>query len=100
MEITKRKISATKLKRVAEIFGGLAHPVRLEILEYLEDGIPRTVGDILAQVKIDPTLLTHHLSKMKSIGILESERDGRNIYYRLVLKEVTDVFDCIQHCRI
>lgn len=98
METMKRKISTKKLKRVAEIFTGLAHPVRLEIVGLLEHGRPATVGEILAEIKIDPTLLTHHLTKMKHLRILESNREGRNVYYQLAIPEITNVFDCIENC--
>lgn len=100
MVTTKRRSIAHKLGKVANIFGGLSHPSRLEILEFMEDGEERSVGEILKYMKIEPTLLTHHLTKMKQLGILESRKEGRNIYYRLALHEITDVFDCIQHCKI
>lgn len=89
-----------KLGKVAEIFEGLAYPVRLEILELLEDGKSYSVGEILNEVKIEPSLLSLHLKKMKNIGIIESLRQGRNIYYKLALKEITKVFDCIYNCNI
>lgn len=100
MESVKRKIGTYKLKKVADVFGGLAHPSRLEILEFMEDGVERSVGEILKHMKIEPTLLTHHLTKMKHLGILDSYKEGRNIYYKLALPEITNVFDCIQHCKI
>ncbi len=95
VEAVNRKISTEKMVRVAEIFEGLAYPVRLKILELLEDGKAYTVGEILEVVKIEPSLLSHHLKKMKNIGIISSERQGRNIYYKLILKEITKIFDCI-----
>lgn len=100
MEAVKRQISYNKLGKVAEIFSGLAHPTRLEILEILEGGRPATVGEILEEIKIDATLLTHHLSKMRHLGILKSTKKGRNVYYQLTMPEITDVLDCIQNCRI
>lgn len=100
MEVVKRSISYTKLAKVAEIFSGLAHPTRLEILEILENGKPLSAGEILEYLRIDATLLTHHLSKMRHLGILGSSKQGRNVYYRLVMPEITAVFDCIQDCRI
>ena len=100
MEAVRQRISANKLKRVADIFGGLSHPSRLEILEFMEDGREYSVGEILSYMRIEPTLLTHHLTKMKHLGILESYKEGRNIYYQLALNEITNVFDCIQNCRI
>lgn len=100
MEVLKRRISSKKLAKVATVFGGLSHPIRLEILALLESGETLTVGEILTVVTIDPTLLTHHLTKMKHIGILESYREGRNVYYKLAMPEIVSVFDCIEGCKL
>jgi DNA-binding transcriptional ArsR family regulator len=98
--ISGREISPQKLEKIAEIFQGLAYPVRLQILELLEDGKDYQVNEILDKVKIEASLLSHHLSKMKNIGILESYRQGRNIYYKLAIKEISQVFDCIYSCEL
>jgi DNA-binding transcriptional ArsR family regulator len=100
METTRRRISYNKLGKVAEIFSGLAHPTRLEILEILENGKAYSVGEILDEIRIDPTLLTHHLTKMKHLGILQAKREGRNVYYQLAMPEISNVLDCIQDCKI
>jgi len=98
--ISGRQISPKKLEKIADIFQGLAYPVRLQILELLEDGKAYPVKDILEKVQIEASLLSHHLSKMKNIGILESHREGRNIYYKLAIKEISKVFDCIYSCEL
>lgn len=98
--ISNRKISPEKLKKVAEVFQGLAYPVRIQILEILEDGNDYAVNEILEKVQIEASLLSHHLSKMKNIGIVESYRKGRFIYYRLALKEISKIFDCIYACEL
>jgi DNA-binding transcriptional ArsR family regulator len=96
--IPKREISTEKLQKISEIFQGLAYPVRLQILELLEDGNDYAVNEIRERVQIEASLLSHHLSKMKNIGIIDSYRQGRNIYYRLAIKEISKVFDCIYSC--
>ena len=98
--ISNREISPQKLEKIAEIFQGLAYPVRLQILELLEDGKDYPVNEILEKVQIEASLLSHHLAKMKNIGILESYRQGRNIYYKLAIKEISKVFDCIYSCEL
>ena len=98
--ISNEPINSQKLIKIAEIFQGLAFPVRLKILVLLEDGNDYAVYEILENVKIEASLLSHHLTKMKNIGILESYRKGRNIYYRLAIKEITKVLDCIHDCEL
>jgi len=98
--ITNREISPEKLVKISEIFSGLAYPVRIQILELLEDGKAYPVNEILDKVQIEASLLSHHLSKMKNIGIIDSYREGRFIFYRLKLKEISKVFDCIYSCEL
>ena len=98
--ISNKQISSQKLIKIAEIFQGLAFPVRLRILELLEDGQAYAVYEILEKIEIEASLLSHHLSKMKNIGILESCRKGRNIYYKLAIPEIIKVFDCIHACEL
>jgi len=100
MMISNRHISPKKLVKISEIFQGLAYPIRLQILELLEDGKDYPVNEILEVVQVEASLLSHHLSKMKRIGIIESYRDGRYIYYRLAIKEITKIFDCIYSCEL
>ncbi|MBK6622594.1 MAG: winged helix-turn-helix transcriptional regulator [Saprospirales bacterium] len=95
---SRRNIDAAKLEKVAHILKAISHPVRLEILEVLEGKPAQSVAEILEQLDVEQSLLSHHLTKMKDKGILESYRDGRNIYYRLAIKEITGIFDCMEHC--
>ncbi|MCK5401180.1 MAG: helix-turn-helix transcriptional regulator, partial [Flavobacteriaceae bacterium] len=66
----REQISSDKLVKISEIFQGLAFPVRLRILEVLEDGGDFAVYEILDKIDIEASLLSHHLIKMKNIGIL------------------------------
>jgi DNA-binding transcriptional ArsR family regulator len=100
MEVARRRINYNKLGKVAEIFSGLAHPTRIEILEILEGGEVFSVGEILAELEVEATLLTHHLTKMKHMGILKSSKEGRNVYYQLAMPEIISVLDCIQNCKV
>jgi DNA-binding transcriptional ArsR family regulator len=93
-----RNIEAAKLEKIARILKAISHPLRLEIVELLEEKEPQSVAEILEQIDVEQSLLSHHLNKMKDKGVLESHRKGRNIYYRLAFKEITKIFDCMEQC--
>lgn len=95
-----RQISQEKLSKISQIFNALSYPVRLQVLELLEDGSDFVVAEIKQAVNIEASLLSHHLAKMKSVGILVSYRKGRNIYYRLAMPEIIKVLDCINDCEL
>ncbi len=95
---TTRMIEVEKLQKMAEFLKAISHPLRLEVLELLEEKQPQSVTEILQQIDIEQSLLSHHLVKLKDKGILDSFRDGRNIYYSLSFKEMTKIFDCMEKC--
>lgn len=99
-EITKIKVDPERLKRVAEILKTIAHPVRLSIIESLQEKKQLTVKEIQEITKIDQSLVSHHLIKMKDKGVLTSERAGKNIYYSLVDRHITSIFSCMEECTL
>lgn len=90
-----------KLESVAFVLKTIGHPTRLAIIMLLKEEERLSVNDICEGLGgIDQSLVSHHLSNMKFKGILSSNREGRNIYYSLRLKEVLGVIDCVENCDI
>lgn len=65
-------------QRLAE----LGHKTRLEIFRYLikggEKGVP--VGEIQAVLGIPASTLSHHVTRLISVGLITQRRDGRTLY--------------------
>jgi DNA-binding transcriptional ArsR family regulator len=60
----------------------LGDPTRREILRALRDG-DLTAGDISARFPITGASVSHHLNVLREAGLVQSERQGRNIMYSL-----------------
>ena len=60
----------------------LGHPVRVRILELLRDG-ERTVGELQHELELDSSGTSQHLGVLRRHGVLESRREGTNVYYRV-----------------
>ena len=60
----------------------LADPTRREILRALRRG-PLTAGEIGARFPITGASVSHHLAVLREAGLVQSQRDGRNIVYTL-----------------
>jgi ArsR family transcriptional regulator, zinc-responsive transcriptional repressor len=71
----------------AQVLKILASPRRLDILHRLADG-PLEVGRLAQATGASQPNISQHLSVMRAAGIVEAERDGREIRYRLVDPEV------------
>ncbi|MEX2105913.1 MAG: metalloregulator ArsR/SmtB family transcription factor [Solirubrobacterales bacterium] len=66
----------------AEFFRTLGHPARVGVLELLKDG-EMTVGDLQAELGIDSSGASQHLSAMRRQGILEARKEGTSVFYRV-----------------
>jgi ArsR family transcriptional regulator len=66
----------------AEVLKTLAHPRRLEIIHQLALA-PMTVGRMADELGLAQPNVSQHLALMRSAGVVEAERDGREIRYRL-----------------
>jgi DNA-binding transcriptional ArsR family regulator len=71
----------------AEVLKVLASPRRLEILHRLAEG-PREVGRLAAELGASQPNVSQHLAVMRTAGIVEAERDGREVRYRLADHDV------------
>jgi DNA-binding transcriptional ArsR family regulator len=66
------------------LFKALSHPARRKILVILRDG-PQSSGDIAAAFDMAWPSVTAHLTALKDAGLVEAERTGTSIRYRLVM---------------
>jgi len=66
----------------AEILRTLASPRRLEILHRLSEG-PCEVGRLAEELGATQPNISQHLSVLRTAGLVDAERDGREVRYRL-----------------
>lgn len=71
----------------AEVLKVLANPVRLDILHRLADG-PLEVGRLAEAVGTTQPNASQHLAVLRSSGLVEAQRHGREIRYRLTDPDV------------
>jgi DNA-binding transcriptional ArsR family regulator len=72
----------------ADVLKTLAHPRRLEILHRLASG-PLEVGRLASELGLPQPNVSQHLAILRSAGVIEAERDGREVRYRLSDPDVT-----------
>ncbi|MCZ4125876.1 ArsR/SmtB family transcription factor [Streptomyces sp. H39-S7] len=74
----------------AEFFRMLGHPVRIRVLELLQNG-PVPVRDLLTEIDIEPSSLSQQLAVLRRSGIIVSIRDGSTVSYALAGGDVADL---------
>ena len=78
------------------IIKALAHPARLMIVDELKKKKPRCVCEIQKIVGSDMSTVSKHLSVLKNAGIVNAEKRGVQVYYRLRCPCVVDFFQCAE----
>ena len=79
----------------AEMFKALSHPMRLLMLDRLRDR-PWCVCELAAEVGIEKSVASKHLSQLKHAGIIEDEKRGTLVEYRLVAPCVLELAACAE----
>jgi ArsR family transcriptional regulator len=74
----------------AEFFRMLGHPVRIRVLELLQDG-PKPVRELLADIGIERSSLSQQLAVLRRSGIVTAVREGDTVVYSLAGPDVAEL---------
>lgn len=80
-----------------KIFKCLGHPIRYNIVKFLFDGA-KCVSTINEENEYSQANLSQHLKLLKDAGILESEKIGMEIYYRISNEDIKKIIECVDKC--
>jgi DNA-binding transcriptional ArsR family regulator len=94
-----KDLSPEQLDQAANMLKAIAHPIRISILNFLEDGKKLTVTEIRDLLKIEQSTTSHHLGILKDRGVLISKRDGKNTYYSLRNINLSNIVECVSKCQ-
>lgn len=84
-----------RYKAHARIIKALAHPTRLFIVDELSRG-ERCVFELTQIVGVEMPTVSRHLSLLRNVGLLEDEKRGAQVFYRLRRPCVLSFFKCIE----
>ncbi len=76
----------------AKLFRGFAEPARLAILQVLRKGAV-TVSDIVQATSLSQSNVSNHLNCLKDCGLVNSEQQGRFVYYQLSDERIAKLLD-------
>ena len=94
----KFRAARDEARTAANMLKAIAHPMRLAILKFLDQGKKLTVTEIHNLLNIEQSTTSHHLGILKDKGVLSSQRDGKNTYYFLKHENLTRIIECVSQC--
>jgi ArsR family transcriptional regulator len=74
----------------AEFFRMLGHPARIRVLELLSQR-EHAVHELLAEISIEPSNLSHQLAALRRAGLVTQARRDGQVFYSVAVPEVGDL---------
>ena len=93
------KLDPEQLERAANMLKAIAHPMRIAIIGFLENGEQLSVTEIHEKLGIEQSTTSHHLGILKDKGVLSSKRDGKNTFYSLKHESLRNILHCVSMCK-
>lgn len=76
----------------AEFFKALAHPLRIQILEYLAEG-DKSVNEIQSHVGVEGSAVSQQLTVLRAKNIVTGTKQGNRVIYSLNDPLIIDILD-------
>lgn len=67
----------------ASVLRALAHPLRMQILSFIDSHQSINVNRIYTSLGLEQSITSQHLRILRSAGLVKTERDGKFINYRV-----------------
>jgi DNA-binding transcriptional ArsR family regulator len=77
-------------RNIAKLFAALGDEHRQRIVLTFEPGERLNVSQIVGVSTLSRTAVSHHLSVLREAGVLDSVKEGKEVYFSLDKKFVTD----------
>ena len=79
-------------------YAALAEPSRRQILDLLRGG-ERSVGDLVARLRLSQPGVSKHLRVLREAGLVEVRPEGRQRWYRLRAQPLAEVDEWLEPYR-
>lgn len=96
MKKTTISFEQDKLQYSCDLMRALAHPLRLKILEFIDRHEVINVNKIYNALKIEQSITSQHLKILKSVGIVDNNKDGKFKHYQIDYERMSKTIKAIQ----
>jgi DNA-binding transcriptional ArsR family regulator len=81
MRKTKVTFDSQKLHVSTELMRALAHPLRLKILEFIDEHGSINVNKIYNTLRIEQSITSQHLKILRTAGVVNANKEGKYMHY-------------------
>lgn len=91
MVTAKTTLFNESLQVKANLFKALAHPARLQILQFLAETKTCISGDISEELPLGRTTVNQHLTELKNAGLIQGQVEGVKTNYCLDYAKIEEM---------
>lgn len=88
------QIELIHLKKASLVFRAVNNKVRLQILQLLHENNRMTVTALYIKLRLDQSAASQHLAVLRRTGFVNTERDGKCIYYSINYMRLEELHGC------
>ena len=79
------------LDTATELLRAIAHPLRLAIIQFIDQKKLINVNKIYNTLKLEQSITSQHLRILRNVGLVDTKREGKFIYYSLNYDKIEQV---------
>jgi DNA-binding transcriptional ArsR family regulator len=90
MRKAKVSLNQDQLTVSSEILRAVAHPLRMKILEFIDEHEYINVNKIYNKLDLEQSITSQHLKILRNAGLVITEREGKFIHYKIDYSKVSN----------
>ncbi|MBX7109949.1 MAG: metalloregulator ArsR/SmtB family transcription factor [Chitinophagales bacterium] len=90
------KIDYSALKKAAGVLRAVNHKLRQSMIKLLEDHGKMTVTEIYVKLRLEQSVASQHLAILRNAEVVQTEREGKFIYYSLNEDRIAELADLVE----
>jgi len=85
-----------ELRKAALVLRAMNHKLRQRIIDLLEENQRMTVTDIYVKLRLEQSVASQHLAILRKAGVVQTERDGKFIFYALDTNRINQISELVE----
>jgi DNA-binding transcriptional ArsR family regulator len=89
-------LNYTELRKAVLVLRAVNHKLRQRIIDLLEEHERMTVTDIYIKLRLEQSVASQHLAILRKSGVVQTERQGKFIFYALNKERLTQISGLVE----
>ena len=94
------QLDYSELRKAVLVLRAVNHKLRQRMIDLLEENQRMTVTDIYIKLRLEQSVASQHLAILRKAGVVQTDRQGKYIYYVLDGERLTQISRLVEELAI